>query len=392
MVKQSLLVDSFSLYIHIPYCVRKCPYCDFNSYAIEDTFLQDEKAYSKALLKELDYYSSEFASYKLRSIFFGGGTPSLFSEHSIKTLLEGISRYFTLCPEITLEANPATLAEGCSLRKLEAFSQSGISRVSLGSQSFLPSKLKMLGRVHQAEDTASSIERLTQAGISNLNIDLIFGLVGETVSDWEQELETAIQLNTQHVSLYGLTIEPGTEFGRRAKKGELLTAEEEVCGSMYRKAIEVLHDAGLEQYEISNFARSGFECQHNLGYWSGQPYLGIGAGAHSFHNNQRWANIPGPRHYIQRCHAQGEAKQFSETLSRQNLQQEFFLLGLRRIAGISKSEYQELFGENFDVRFGSLLRSLEKEKLVYQENSHIRLTQQGLLFSNSVIEQFASRI
>lgn len=398
------------IYIHIPYCVKKCPYCDFNSYGItvkdSDKPLTQfrEAEYVAALKQELELWGvkPEWHGREVSSIFFGGGTPSLFNVSSIEEVLETVDKHFSYLPntEMTLEVNPGTVKEELGFEKLEGFRRAGINRISLGGQSFSVKKLKALGRIHSKTDTTRAVQHITKAGFTNFNIDLMFGIRGETLAMWERDLKAVLRLNPTHVSTYCLTIEPGTEFFRQTTAGSVLTVEDELQAQMYEMAQTFLYSHGYQQYEISNFAKSGLECQHNLAYWQGRDYLGIGAGAHSFlkldanatSRARRWSNMPGPNHYIERLHGGELAVQRMEDINDLEAKLEFFLLGLRCSAGIEKTSYEKAFGESFDDEYGSVVRELSGRKLVVVKDNKISLSEKGFLFSNSVFSSFADKV
>jgi oxygen-independent coproporphyrinogen-3 oxidase len=297
---------SLGIYIHLPYCVKKCPYCDFNSYALKNGSksieTDTETVYIDATCQELKQYSETITA-NCHSIFIGGGTPSLFSPGSIEKLITTCDSYFPLLKEaeVSLECNPGTVFETLGKNKLSAFRQSGVNRISVGAQSFSAKKLQQLGRIHSPEDTQSAVKNILSAGFENFNLDLMFGISGENQEQWQNDLTIAANLNPQHISAYALTIEPGTEFYRRERSGEKVTVEDDTSGRFYELSKEILATHGYNRYEISNYAKDAHECQHNLGYWQRKDYLGIGAGAHGFTGEQslgpwgfRWWNIPGP--------------------------------------------------------------------------------------------------
>ena len=400
---------SIALYVHIPYCLEKCPYCDFNSYGIDERAsgrkaeLQEEQ-YCRALLKELSHYGSQSAWQQrdCHSIFFGGGTPSLFSVQSIEAILKAIGRTFSVKEnaEITLEANPGTISERLGHEKLHGFREAGVNRISLGAQSFQPEKLKTLGRWHSASDTHESVENIRKAGFSNFNLDLMFGVPGETESDWQSDLHTAIELRPTHIASYGLTIEPGTEFAIRVRKGVMQAPDDGIQANFYREAQRTLDSAGYAQYEISNFASPTHQCRHNLSYWCWEEYLGLGAGAHSFlklgHNKagsepvaQRWSNIPKPSHYISRAELQGDCSQRREDIDRKLAENEFLLCGLRTKCGIAAEAYADNFQSSLFEQYAQVIDLLVKENMLLLDQGNVSLTEKGFLFADSVLAEFA---
>ena len=396
---------SFGLYLHIPYCFKKCPYCDFNSYGIGDpaSASMPETQYSAALLSELAHYAADDAwtDRPIHSIFFGGGTPSLFSGESFHYLLSGIRKHFHILPEteVTMETNPGTIHEDLGSSKLREIREAGVNRISLGVQSFSDRKRKNLGRWHSTEEIMQAIANIQTAGFSNYSFDFIFGVPEETEEEWTQDLLTAFRFSPRHISAYGLTIEPGTEFGRLHKKGQFQELDEEVQARLYEETERLLAERGYQRYEISNYAIPGSECRHNLGYWRNEDYLGLGAGAHSFLERRngpqrastRWVNQPRPEHYISAASTEGGAVQRSETLSEEQERIEFFFLRLRTSEGARLSEFEARFQEDFSTRYAEILSTLEQQGLLLCEPDRIALSKKGFLFSNSVFEAFAEK-
>ncbi|MCB0322805.1 MAG: radical SAM family heme chaperone HemW [Bdellovibrionales bacterium] len=391
---------SLALYVHIPYCVRKCPYCDFNSYGL-DTIdgAPPEQRYAAALTHELQFYAAEeeWQERTCHSVFFGGGTPSLFQSTTIALILDAIGKTFRLRSdaEITLEANPGTVAEQVDLEKFKALRAAGINRVSLGAQSFSADKLRALGRIHQPQDIAGAVANVRNAGIENCNLDLIFGVQGETDELWEQDLASALALSPEHLSLYSLTIEPGTEFARLRRKGLLPSPDEDITSSRYRLAVDRAAEKGFARYEISNFAREGFTCRHNISYWDGSDYLGLGAGAHSFLAGRgnglgrRWSNIPHPEHYMARVRERGDASQRRESIDREAQELEFLYTRLRTVWGIAFTEYHERFDLEFREAYQTTLPELEQEGLLVITDQRAFLSDRGFLFGDYVTERLA---
>ena len=390
----------FSLYVHIPYCVRKCPYCDFNSYGVggsPDTATMPEQRYVDALCSELRAAEGSFGGRRIATVFFGGGTPSLFAASSIARILGAAERLSPLAAdaEITLEANPGTVGEELGAEKLAGFRGAGVNRVSFGVQSFSPRKLELLGRIHGERDARAAIENVRRAGFENFNIDLIFGVEGESTEEWAADLREALAIDPPHISAYGLTIEPGTEFGRLARRGKNMSTGDDAQAELYRQTVQTLSAAGFERYETSNYARRGKECRHNLVYWSRGDYLGIGAGAHSFLSGSgfgsRWSNIPGPGHYIERALASGDARQKTEELDRDQAEMEYLFVALRKTAGISAEEFRALFGDELVGYYGEVLTRLASAGLLEcrGEGSTLtyRLTERGVLFGDEVTKE-----
>ena len=378
----------FSLYVHIPYCDSKCPYCDFNSYAAKRW---PERAYADALIAELDAAAADpaWADGTIGTVFFGGGTPSLFAPETIADLLAAARRRWPLAAdaEITLEANPGTVDE-VKLRGLRA---AGINRISFGVQSFHDPHLRTLGRIHSAAAAIAALSAARAAGFANLNLDLIFAVPGQTVAQWETDLETAIGLAPDHISAYGLTYEEGTAFHAQRRSGVLTPLPEEAEVAMFGRTRAVLAAHGYEAYEISNFARPGRECAHNLNYWRAGAYLGVGAGAHSFAARpapgRRWGNEKSPVRYIERASASGAARAGEEQLSVAQARGEFVFLALRCRDGFSAADFAARFGLDPHEAFPHLA-GLERDDLLGRAADRWRLTPRGLLVADSVFATF----
>ncbi len=362
-----------------------------------------EAEYIDALLSEITFRANEeeWQDRSISTIFFGGGTPSLFKPSSIARILDFLQSKFGFMPEIetTLEANPGTIQEQLGLDSLKGFRTAGVNRISMGVQSFRTQKLKFLGRLHSAEDAERAVQNVRAAGFENFNLDLIFGVADETVEEWFHDLSKAIDLNPLHISAYGLTIESGTEFGRRAKKGTLPLAEESLQAELQLLTAECLQKATYKRYEISNFAKANAQCRHNLAYWQGVDYLGLGAGAHSYlaastsapnqEVGHRWSNIPKPEHYIERASKQGDASQRKESIDLSQSELEFFFTRLRMSSGISTKEYLELFNRSFETTYFDAIKKLKLEGLIENDQALLRLTSQGFIFADYVLAEFA---
>lgn len=378
--------EPFSVYVHLPYCVSKCPYCDFNSWEAESTTHLEEE-YIEALKIELLKYRNTFTG-EIQTVFFGGGTPSLFSSKSITSILQAIKDNFPVSAtvEASLEANPGSIHESNSVEKLSGYREGGINRLSMGVQSFSEEKLKFLGRKHSKENSISSIENIIKSGFTNFNLDLIFGCKDETLSEWQDDLQEALSFSPPHISAYSLTIEPGTAFGRIEKKGGQLLAKDSVQAEMFQITNTLVNDSGLQRYEISNFSKPGLECKHNVSYWRGLNYLGIGAGAFSSYfdtkskTKRRWRNQLNPEKYCSLLRESKSAKLNQETLDQSQIATEFVFLSLRTKWGMDIETYSSYFPrENLDKETLKNLISLKDGKA--------HLTEQGYLFSNLVFEE-----
>ena len=396
--------------MHIPYCLSKCPYCDFNSYAATRW---PEAAYTDALIAELETYAGQapWRCGAVETVFFGGGTPSLFAPRSIGRVLDAIGRLWpdesrlesresrVACPglstpdsrlstsEITLEANPGTV----TLDTLRGFRVAGVNRISFGVQSFHTPHLIRLGRIHSGAEAVAAIRNARAAGFDNLNLDLIFAVPGQTLAEWEADLRTATALAPDHVSAYNLTFEEGTAFHALRARGELVPQPEEIEVAMFSRTRELLAGAGYEPYEISNFARPARACRHNLNYWRAGAYLGIGAGAHSFARvpepGARWSNARAPHAYIEGVRLRGHARTAEESLSVRQARGEFVFLGLRCREGIDAAAFARRFGIDLVDAFPHAA-GLHRDGLLDRAGSRWTLSERGLLLADSIFATF----
>ncbi len=371
-----------SLYVHLPWCVRKCPYCDFNSHAVRDGI--PERAYVDALLCDLDVELPSVAGRRIETIFFGGGTPSLFSPESIARLLAGIRQRIALAPntEVTLEANPGTV----DTERFRGFRNAGVNRLSIGIQSFDDDKLKALGRIHGRAEALRAAESARAAGFDNLNLDLMFGLPWQTLEQALTDVRIAIEQRPTHLSVYQLTIEPNTLF--HAQPPAL--PDDDATWEMQQALQALLATNGYRQYEVSAYARPGFECRHNLNYWQFGDYLGIGAGAHgkiTTDNNitRRW-KLKHPEDYLSKTGTLA-AIGGEQRLTRADAIAEFMLNALRLTEGFPVSLFTERTGLAPDAVEASL-RHAEQQGLVTRNATAIRPTEQGQRFLNNLIELF----
>jgi oxygen-independent coproporphyrinogen-3 oxidase len=388
---------SFSLYVHIPYCQAKCPYCDFNSYAAATW---PEADYTRALVQEMERRRGEFpfAGESLRTVFFGGGTPSLFAAESIGTILEAANRRFPIerGAEITLEANPGTLGEA----KLAGLRAAGVNRLSLGAQSFNNETLKFLGRIHDADQTRRAVAMAQRAGFDRLNLDLIFAVPGQTPEGVLADLGQAAALGPDHISAYNLTFEEGTAFFTDLKRGRITALANDEQAAMYATVRTELPRRGYAMYEISNYARPGHEARHNLTYWRGQTYLGIGAGAHSFalvasgsravstRYGRRWWNERNPGRYIELARRDGRAESGGEEIDSTTGASEFVFLNLRLRQGFAEQEFAARLGRRFDDVFGARAARLVEGGLLVRGAGRIFLSDRGLELADSVFAEF----
>ena len=375
------LAPSFGVYVHIPYCVSRCPYCDFNTYVgIEDTAPE----YVDALLHEADVCSIRAAGRTAGSIFLGGGTPSLLDPLLVERLLGGIRGAFRVAPdaEVTMEANPETVDK----ERLARFRGAGVNRISFGAQSFAPHVLRTLGRAHTAERTKEAVADARAAGFENLNLDLIYGTPGETPGDWARSLDEAIALEPEHISAYSLTIEPGTAFGVAVSSGAMPAPDEDDQATKYEAALDVL-GAGFSHYEISNWARLGRASRHNLVYWTQGDYAGLGAGAHSHDDGERWWNIKLPRAYIARAPGVRDA---GERLSPEARAGEWLQLRLRLVSGVPLAEMRAMTATPLDL--DGELETLAALGLVSVADDRLVLTRRGLLLESEVARRLCATL
>ncbi len=378
------LLQTVSLYLHIPFCHTRCHYCDFNTYA---GILPLREPYVRALITEVELAGqlaqlTDGAPRRSRTIFFGGGTPSLLTVTQITRLLAACREAFAVDEqaEITLEANPGTL----SFEQLKGLRAAGINRLSLGSQSFDAELLHRLGRIHSPDEIVQALWNARAAGFTSINLDFMFGLPGQTMQHWKTTLDRALALHPEHFSLYSLIIEEGTLFYTWTNEGRILPGDEDLCADMYEYADERLQAEGYENYEISNWALPGHQSRHNLTYWRNLPYLGMGAGAHSFFEGRRFSNILDPQEYITLLKKQQRPEAESELIDRAHEMSETAFLALRTAQGLHLPTFEERFAEPFTQFVGMRLRTVEEAGLLEQEHEWIRLSKRGRLLGNEV--------
>jgi len=364
------------LYIHIPFCAAKCAYCDFLSFAEREDCAA---AYIEALAAEIGSYKKHYAGAEVTSVFFGGGTPTLLSAALLAKPLQVASSVFTIAKdaEITVEANPETV----DYDKLCMLREAGFNRISFGVQSFDDTLLRRLGRIHSAETAERAVINARQAGFTNINIDLMFGLPGQSLPDWTRTLSRAIALAPEHLSCYSLIVEENTPL---ARENPLDLPDEDTDRAMYAHTREKMALMGYSQYEISNFAKPGFESRHNGMYWTGGEYIGLGLGAHSLLERRRLCNTD---NFTQYCNGD-TGREVLETLTDADLYAEFMILGLRMTAGVSAAVFQKRFNRRIDSVFGAELDALVTEGLLVREGDRIRLTARGVDISNRVFVRF----
>ena len=366
------------LYVHIPFCVRKCQYCDFLSGPSDE---ETKDRYIEALLKEIRA-TEHTEDYEIVSVFIGGGTPSALKAEAIASIMRTLQEQFFFCEdaEVTIEANPGTV----DLEKLTIYRNVGINRLSLGLQSTDAEELKLLGRIHSYEEFLKSYEWAREAGFSNINIDLMFAIPGQTGEAWRQHLYQVAELNPEHISAYSLIIEEGTPFAEQ----NLDLPDEDTEYQMYEDTAEILERYGYRQYEISNYAKQGYMCRHNAGYWQRREYLGFGLGASSLYRGMRFSNTRRMQEYLKESRNPDQIRKDVTVLSRNERIEEFMFLGLRMTEGISEKKFEE----NFDVRlmdvYGDILQKYEETGFMEQIETKWRLTRKGIHVSNHILADF----
>ena len=366
------------LYIHIPFCVKKCDYCDFLSGPADAGRQRD---YVEALKKEIKN-CGDFAAYQVSSVFIGGGTPSILPGEMISDIMETVREKFDIYSdaEISIEANPGTV----DWKKMEIYRKSGINRISFGCQSADNRELKMLGRIHTWEDFQESYQIARDAGFANINVDLMSGLPGQTLASWETTLRKIANLQPEHISAYSLIIEEGTPFAEK----NLNLPDEDEERTMYENTHEILESLGYHQYEISNYARNGRECRHNLGYWKRTEYLGLGLGSSSLVNETRFSNTSDMERYLKNCGNPEFIREQQEKLSVEDQMAEYMILGLRMMKGVSVTKFKEKFGCELYEIYGEIIGKYIKMELLEKEGDYLHFTRRGISVSNPVLADF----
>lgn len=382
--------NELMLYIHIPFCVRKCNYCDFLSFGQDFIGARLDKddsvdtvydKYIEALVNEIKDKSNHYKDYIVTSIFIGGGTPSVLEGYHIEQLFETLRYAFSIneTAEITIECNPGTLTKD----KLLSYKKSGINRLSIGLQSANDNELERLGRIHSYEDFLNNYNLAREIGFSNINIDLISSIPDQTIDSFENSLKKVINLKPEHISSYSLIIEEGTPFYSFDEKKLNLPSEEDER-TIYYSCREILGNSGYHQYEISNYALAGKECKHNLGYWERKNYLGLGLGSSSLVNDVRWKNSNNLYMYLD--------KQYSiedeESLTKEDAMSEFMFLGLRKTEGVSLTLFEELFNNSIMDTYDEWTRKMLDEKLLLEDNGFLKLTYKGMDLANYVMSGY----
>ena len=397
---------NLEIYVHIPFCARKCAYCDFLSFPGNR---QMQREYTEKLLEEIKYQSAYAQDYQVISVFIGGGTPSILEMGEITSIMETLNSQFTILPdaEITLEANPGTV----TFEALVSYRQAGINRISMGLQSADDKELKFLGRIHTYDEFLKSYQRVRMAGFDNVNVDLISAIPGQTMDSWKNTLKKVTMLKPEHISAYSLIVEEGTpyydRYGEHVElENDTMTIEErrrlmslpdlpdeDAEREMYYFTKEFLKDQGYERYEISNYSKKGYECRHNIGYWTGTEYLGLGLGSSSYINGCRFHNTSSYQEYKNGVFDREEEfekllRQEFERLSIEEKMEEYMFLGLRLIEGVSAHGFVSNFGQNIRNVYGPVLDKLVRNGLLEAKDGFYRLTERGIDISNYVMSQF----
>lgn len=382
------MTKALSIYIHYPFCKSKCPYCDFNSHVKDGV---DHANFLRCYERELEFFAAKIGKRKVNTIFFGGGTPSLMPIFLVEGILKKIAALWEIAPacEISLEANPTSFEAA----KFKDLRHVGINRLSLGIQALNDADLKFLGREHSAKEAIATIEMAAKI-FDNFSFDLIYARPKQSLADWSDELQRAINFGTKHLSLYQLTIEKGTRFFAQYARGEFEMPDENLAADFYDMTNQITSDAGLELYEISNYAKRNFTCAHNLVYWQGGDYLGIGAGAHSRiylndeERRQAITMISEPLAWLAKVEAAGAGIQKQEKISPQELAEELILMGLRLPQGISDEFFQRHFKKNLREIFDfKKLQILENQGLISLGENEIKIPSSSRLLTNAIISK-----
>ena len=381
------------IYVHVPFCRTRCRYCAFFSSqlgrGVDPAASPAVTAYADTLFLELAHWGDRLGGSEVESVFFGGGTPSLLPPRLVGLILERIGKYFHLAPraEITLEANPESLRGG---HRAAQYLTAGVNRLSLGVQSMDETMLRVLGRSHKAADSLHSVFLAREAGFANISVDLMWGLPGQSVRQWLQTLKDVLRMNPEHVSAYGLTLEPGTELEREVEEGRLRLPEERDQNIMFMEGAALLEQNGYLHYEVSNFARMGFQCRHNTGYWEGEDYLGLGPSATSTSAGRRWTNPAGQNAWDTRVRQRTLGSEVEElTLRTRAL--ELMMLRLRTARGLRMQAYRELTGRDFLRDHKRMVQALHENGLIRIRNGYLRLTRSGMLVSNAILSNLFAR-
>lgn len=372
-----------AVYIHIPFCTNKCFYCDFNSYVLKDQPVMD---YLRALDKEMELTVQANPPGRIKSIFVGGGTPTVLKPNEMEYFLQSVKRHFPEWSddiEFSMEANPGTT----DLEKLSVMREGGVNRISFGVQAFQNSLLIGIGRIHDTDDVYRSLENARRAGFDNMSIDLMFGLPNQTLDMLAESVDKALELGLPHYSIYSLKVEENTLFHTMYQRNQLPLPDEEDELNMYLLLMERMQAAGYKQYEISNFAKPGFESRHNMTYWRNEDYYGLGAGAHGYIGRQRHVNIKGVNPYNEAAN-KGLPRLDSFEVSREEAMEDFLMVGLRVLDGVSRSRFRQQFGISMEEVFAGPLNKMVGAGLLDSTDDGYKLSSKGILFGNDVFAEF----
>lgn len=376
-------MNNLGIYLHIPFCKSRCSYCDFAT----DVYRNNDavERYVNALCKEITNYELETEKY-VETIYFGGGTPSLLTSNQLEKIINTLQKSFSISEniEFTLEMNPATVTP----EKLQDFRSLGVNRASFGVQTFDDRALKILARGHDSNDARNTFELLRQANFNNISFDLIGGLPNQTLADWKKNLDEALKMNPEHLSLYLLEIHEGTPLAEQIRSKRQPNPDEDLAAEMYEMMVEKVSKKGFEQYEISNFSKPGFESQHNSKYWLCEPVLAFGVSAHSFDGKSRWANERDTNKYVSLIEKGLSQIVERNDLSEKQLSSEFVFLNLRLTKGLDLKEYKSRFGIDLEKEFAENLKDLSEAGLIFVTNSELKLTPKGMVYSNEVFSVF----
>lgn len=377
--------QQWGLYIHIPFCRQKCFYCDFPSFAGRERYEAD---YTDALCRELAVqgvlYREKWGS--PRTIYMGGGTPSLLPIGLLAKILQAIADVFgdAADREFTVECNPGTV----DAAKLRALRAGGVNRLSFGVQTFDDTLLKKIGRIHTGVQAREAMALARTAGFQNVSMDLIYGLPGESLAELERDLEAMVALEPEHISIYGLQLEEGTAFAKMQEMGRLMLPDDDTVERMYDTMTAFLPAHGYARYEISNFAKPGFESRHNLSYWQDVPYLGVGAAAHSYLEGQRYENVREIPAYIEGIRTGKGVRRQEETMTREIAMEEFAFLALRTARGIDRARFERRFGVPLEAVYAGAIAKLKRQGLLEADEAGVHLTPLGMKYGNMAFEEF----
>lgn len=373
--------DEIGIYIHIPFCKKKCDYCDFISYCGKDKFIEE---YVEAIKKEIEIQNIKT---KISTVYIGGGTPSYIDSKYIVEIMKKIQEKNILSDaEITIEVNPGTVTQ----EKLKDYKRCGINRISIGLQSTNDKLLKEIGRIHNYNDFLATYKLAQKVGFKNINVDLMIGLANQKITDLKESLEKITSLNPKHISVYSLIVEEGTPLNKKVQNGKIQLPSEELERNMYWYVKNTLELNGYRHYEISNFSKKGYESRHNINCWKQKEYIGIGVAAHSYRNITRYSNTENLEEYIKNVRNEEIEKNriIHEVQTEEDARNEFMLLGLRKIEGVKISDFKNKFGDNPIYLYRNKLKKLVDEKLIIIHNDTIKLSNKGIDLANLVWEEF----